>query len=79
MKNKSWVSVVEVGPRDGLQNEKTRICLEDKIELIQQLADAGLSYIEAGSLTCAENTGDSNLGDFKQLVCQNPLPFGWVF
>ena len=45
----SQVKIVEVGPRDGLQNEKTPICAEDKITLINQLTDAGLSYIESGS------------------------------
>lgn len=43
------VKIVEVGPRDGLQNEKTQISADDKIALIEQLADAGVSYIESGS------------------------------
>lgn len=43
------VHIVEVGPRDGLQNEKNAIKLSDKISLINQLADAGLQHIEAGS------------------------------
>ncbi len=43
------VKIVEVGPRDGLQNEQQPICTDVKIELIHRLADAGLSYIEAGS------------------------------
>jgi len=43
------VKIVEVGPRDGLQNEKTAVSAEDKIELIDLLADAGLRYIESGS------------------------------
>jgi hydroxymethylglutaryl-CoA lyase len=43
------VRIVEVGPRDGLQNEKQPISTADKIELIQRLADAGISHIEAGS------------------------------
>ena len=43
------VKIVEVGPRDGLQNEKLQISAEDKIVLIEQLADAGVSYIESGS------------------------------
>ena len=43
------VKIVEVGPRDGLQNEATLISAEDKIALIEQLADAGVSYIESGS------------------------------
>ena len=43
------VKIVEVGPRDGLQNEKLQISAEDKIALIEKLADAGVNYIESGS------------------------------
>ncbi|CAN8104117.1 unnamed protein product [Discula destructiva] len=43
------VKIVEVGPRDGLQNEKTTISLATKIELIERLAKTGLMTIEAGS------------------------------
>ena len=43
------VRIVEVGPRDGLQNESTFISVEAKVALIEQLADAGLKTIEAGS------------------------------
>ncbi len=41
--------IVEVGPRDGLQNEKQLISTSDKVTLIQMLADAGVSHIESGS------------------------------
>lgn len=43
------VRIVEVGPRDGLQNEKQAIATAAKIQLIENLVDAGLNYIEAGS------------------------------
>jgi len=43
------VKIVEVGPRDGLQNEPTPVPVEVKVELIERLADAGLTVIEAGS------------------------------
>lgn len=43
------VRIVEVGPRDGLQNEKQTISSATKIQLIENLVDAGLTYIEAGS------------------------------
>jgi hydroxymethylglutaryl-CoA lyase len=43
------VRVVEVGPRDGLQNEKQTIPTSVKIQLIEKLVDAGLTSIEAGS------------------------------
>jgi hydroxymethylglutaryl-CoA lyase len=45
----SKVKIVEVGPRDGLQNEKQLIPTSTKITLINDLVDAGLTYIEAGS------------------------------
>jgi hydroxymethylglutaryl-CoA lyase len=43
------VTLVEVGPRDGLQNEPAPIPLETKIELIERLAAAGLPVVEAGA------------------------------
>ncbi len=43
------VKVVEVGPRDGLQNEKVTIATEAKVEYITALADSGLKVIEAGA------------------------------
>lgn len=43
------VRIVEVGPRDGLQNEKTAISLETKLELIRRLAGTGVTHLEAGS------------------------------
>ena len=43
------VKIVEVGPRDGLQNEKRLVPAAVKIELIERLADAGLTAIEATS------------------------------
>ncbi len=43
------VRVVEVGPRDGLQNEKAQVPTEQKIQFITMLADAGLPVVEATS------------------------------
>ncbi|ABG41437.1 hydroxymethylglutaryl-CoA lyase [Paraglaciecola sp. T6c] len=45
----SKVKIVEVGPRDGLQNEKASIDLVTKVTLIEALAKSGLSMIETGS------------------------------
>jgi isopropylmalate/homocitrate/citramalate synthase len=45
----STVRIVEVGPRDGLQNEPGRVSTEVKVELIDRLTRAGLQTIEAGS------------------------------
>ncbi len=41
------VRIVEVGPRDGLQNEKVEVPTQVKLELIGRLADAGLPAVEA--------------------------------
>lgn len=43
------VKIVEVGPRDGLQNEKEILATNFKIEFINQLSTTGLPYIEATS------------------------------
>ena len=43
------VKIVEVGPRDGLQNEKQLIPVATRVELIHKLAEAGITVIEAGS------------------------------
>lgn len=43
------VTIVEVGPRDGLQNEKVTIPTEAKVRFITALSDAGLRVIEAGA------------------------------
>jgi len=43
------VRLVEVGPRDGLQNEKQPVSVADKVRLVDDLSAAGLSYVEVGS------------------------------
>jgi hydroxymethylglutaryl-CoA lyase len=43
------VTVVEVGPRDGLQNEAATVTTADKVAFIDLLSDAGLPVIEAGA------------------------------
>jgi hypothetical protein len=48
------VRIVEVGPRDGLQNEKKTISLETKLQLISKLAKTGVTTIEAGSFVPAK-------------------------
>ncbi|MHA3892112.1 hydroxymethylglutaryl-CoA lyase [Acinetobacter sp. GXMZU3951] len=44
-----FVKIVEVGPRDGLQNEKTPLSLQDRKQLIMDLMQTGLKAIEVGS------------------------------
>ncbi len=46
---RDFVRIVEVGPRDGLQNEKAMVATADKIELIDRLSQTGLRSIEATS------------------------------
>jgi len=43
------VRIVEVGPRDGLQNEKTPVSVEDRIAFIEALVSAGLHIVEVGA------------------------------
>lgn len=51
---KNVVNIVEVGPRDGLQNEKGIIPVEVKVELINRLVRAGVMSVEAGSFVRPE-------------------------
>ena len=43
------VRICEVGLRDGLQNEKTILTTDQKVELLRDMIDAGLKVIEVGS------------------------------
>lgn len=43
------VTIYEVGPRDGLQNEARRVPTADKVALVDRLADCGLRFIEVSS------------------------------
>ena len=69
------VRIVEVGPRDGLQNEKTIVSLEDKVAFIKMLADAGLHEIEATSFVRAEKIPQMSDGSelFKTLASVDSL------
>jgi hydroxymethylglutaryl-CoA lyase len=64
------VSVYEVGPRDGLQNESQIVPLEGKVALIAALADAGLRRIEAGSFVSPKWI--SPLADSDQVFAKLP-------
>lgn len=50
----SRIRIVEVGPRDGLQNEKQPLSVSQKIQLVDDLSAAGLEYIEVGSFVSAK-------------------------
>ncbi|KAJ2518463.1 hypothetical protein H4217_003319 [Coemansia sp. RSA 1939] len=62
----SYVKIVEVGPRDGLQNEKTLIPTETKVRLINRLAESGLSVVEATSFVSPKWV--PQMGDAKQVM-----------
>jgi isopropylmalate/homocitrate/citramalate synthase len=48
------VTIVEVGPRDGLQNEAARIASADKVAFVERLAAAGLPVVEVSSFVRAD-------------------------
>lgn len=50
MASNSKVKIVEVSPRDGLQNEQSQVSAATKVELIHRLQDAGAQCIESGAL-----------------------------
>ncbi|MEK7245536.1 MAG: hydroxymethylglutaryl-CoA lyase, partial [Pseudomonadota bacterium] len=54
MRFPAQVKMIEVGPRDGLQNEPKPVTAAVRIELIERLADSGLAAIEAGSFVSAK-------------------------
>lgn len=65
------IKVVEVGPRDGLQNESTVVPTNVKVDLINRLSNTGLRVIEATSFVSpkwvpqmGDNSGKYNLFGF---------------
>ncbi|HWH33269.1 MAG TPA: hypothetical protein VNU01_11425, partial [Egibacteraceae bacterium] len=60
------ITIYEVGPRDGLQNEAATVPTEVKREFIERLADAGLSVVEATSFVRPEWV--PQLGDAEALM-----------
>lgn len=67
------VRIVEVGARDGLQNEKKSISLENKLELIRRLSRTGVTHIEAGSFVPAKWVPQmASTGEILSDLIQNP-------
>jgi len=60
------VTIYEVGPRDGLQNEKTTVPVEVKAEFVHRLVDAGLRVVEATSFVHPDWV--PQLADAEQLI-----------
>jgi hydroxymethylglutaryl-CoA lyase len=71
------VSIVEVGPRDGLQNESTPISTDVKLRFIQELVEAGLSQIEVTSFVNPKRV--PQLADAPELIAKLPNAPGVTF
>ncbi|EUC35892.1 hypothetical protein COCCADRAFT_24186 [Bipolaris zeicola 26-R-13] len=69
------VRIVEVGPRDGLQNEKQTVPLATKIDLVERLAKTGLTTIEAGSFVAPKWVPQmANSAEILEHVLSRPPP-----
>lgn len=78
------VKLVEVGPRDGLQNEKMTIPLATKIELIERLARTGVSTIEDGAFVSPKWVPQmANSSEIMEHILQHtiqaPVPMTYAF
>lgn len=62
------IRIVEVGPRDGLQNESATVSVETKLALIEKLVAAGLCHIEAGSFVSARRV--PQMSDTKAVLAR---------
>lgn len=65
------VKIVEVGPRDGLQNEAQQLSVAQKVELIQKLGQTGLTIIEAGAFVSPQRV--PQMADTAQVLAQLEL------
>ncbi|KAF1917182.1 hypothetical protein BDU57DRAFT_557232 [Ampelomyces quisqualis] len=79
------IEIVEVGPRDGLQNEKQAISVATKIELVERLVKTGLSVIEAGSFVSPKWVPQmANSSEILEHITRNnpqldrPLKYQWL-
>ena len=66
------VIINEVGPRDGLQNQRIPVSCDDKLRLIQALVDAGLRSIEATSFVSPKAV--PQMADADELFVRLPAP-----
>lgn len=71
------VRVVEVGPRDGLQNERAILSVEAKVDFITRLAAAGLPVVEAGAFVRPDRVPQMAQTDevFRRLPDAGPTVF----
>lgn len=61
----NFINIVEVGPRDGLQNENKLVDVAVKVELIDRLGQAGLKTIEAGAFVSPKWVPQVSAGVFS--------------
>lgn len=73
----SKVRIYEVGPRDGLQNEKEVVSTAVKVELINRLSETGLTHIEAGSFVSPKWV--PQMGDTPEVMLQIDRKDGVVY
>jgi hydroxymethylglutaryl-CoA lyase len=67
------VRIVEVGPRDGLQNEKTPITVADRVAFVENLVKAGLHIVEVGSFVSPKAVPQmSGSGEVLRAVDHHP-------
>jgi hydroxymethylglutaryl-CoA lyase len=71
------VRIVEVGPRDGLQNERAAVTVEERIEFIGRLSAAGLSAIEVAAFVSP--TRVPRMGDAEAVVRGLPRHVGTTY
>ena len=64
------IEIVEVGPRDGLQNEKRTLSIDTRVELITRLVDAGVTRMEAVSFV--HPTKVSQMAGAEEVMSQVP-------
>lgn len=65
-----YVRVVEVGPRDGLQNESAFVPTDDKVRFVEMLADSGLQEIEVSSFVSPKRV--PQLADAEEVFARLP-------
>ncbi|MGM0829006.1 MAG: hydroxymethylglutaryl-CoA lyase [Bacillota bacterium] len=68
------IEICEVGPRDGLQNECKLVSTQDKVELINRLIEAGITYIEAVSFVNPKVV--PQMADAEEVLLQLPKDKG---
>jgi len=67
------VRIIEMGPRDGLQNEKTPVSAAARIAFVKQLVDAGLTTVEVGAFVSPKAIPQM-VGSDEVLRAVKPLP-----